>query len=749
MRRKHDPQDELSQQDIELIRSRLRQLDDPIKLPYVLRPENLRERITKEDRRRFREAAYGDFRTWQRLAATAAAVVLVVTAYVGISHNTGLNLLSTKNTGEAAPMAPQEAAYSSADIYHDEAVPQTQLYAQNYHQIYAELGRMLESPAIPSTNNQSSPAAEYEPEMDGNDGGVTIFLAPPTAEEPNEKAGGMSIDSQEMARPKMSGLVAPAAVNRWAEWEKADIAATDGSYLYYYRPSNYLLPQNTVYIIEAKSMNITSRIELESNDGVALQLAGDKLALIVRQLASSGDSEPLYSTGVQRSLSQFENGQSGDRLREHSPDSGTTTLLVYDISDPKTPALQRRFEQDGSYAASMISGSVLYMASVKNLRPNVVETGDPLLCELVPVVRDSAVGYSQAVPAGDIVVTSGSAAASYTVVSAADLSAPEAPAVTKAVLGGDGLYMSPHNLYVYYHTYAQDGQTPTTSLVRMAMRDGGVEVRAQGQIEGRLSGPLSLGERDGTLRAATTSLNPDTGVPGNNIYLLNSKLEPIGSMEGLAPGEVVTSARYVGETAYIVTQNPTEPVFAVDISDQSSPQIIGQLELPSMAQNLISLGNQSFAGLEENIYMNDAGEVVSSGLRLSLYDLSSPGNPQQRSALVLPGTESHTQAMQNPKATLYLPEQRLLGLPLTARTASGKLLLWGYTLIKLDESGQGASLLGTVSHADRLDDSYITSHFQSVERGLNIGDMLYTFSNSKVVASSLSDLKQSGVLELN
>ena len=720
MMRRRKQQEPLLPEDIELIRNRLKQVDDSINLPYVLRAENLRERINKEDRKRFREAAYGDFRSWQRLAVTAAAVVLVVTAYVGVSQ-TGFTFFDNSSGAPSLQEAPAEERYGVAQDYLDEAQPQTQLYAQDYNQIYAELTQAL---------NRATHKAESADGVSMLGGEVGMLAIP-------EEEGDFLVTAQS---------IAPLTANNldWAEQERADLVVTDGEYLYYYRPSNHLLTTNSVYIIEAGSMTIASRIELESNNGVSLQIADNKLALTIRQSGMEG--EPLYTAAVQRSLSQVESGQINLETSDIVPIDGVTSLLVYDVSDPTAPVFERRLDQDGSYAASAVSGSVAYLVTTKTLYQDLLQE-DPLLCNMVPVVRDSTVGDSQALAASNIVVTSANTSANYTVVSAVDLSSPQAPVVTKAVLGGEGMYMSLNNLYVYHSTVAQDGRTPVTNLVRMALRGNDIEVRAQGQVEGTLRSTQSMDEKDGLLRVATTSINPDTQMTSNNLYVLDSKLELTGSIEGLAPGEEIVSARYLGSMVYIITQNETEPIFAVDVSDPKNPLIIGQLDLMGMAQNLIPVSETEYAGLETNTHQQD-GQLVTSGLRVSLYDLSTPHDPKQKDALVLPG-QSYSAALDNAKAVLYVPEKQIIGLPLISRSESnGKLLSWGYVLLQLNDEQQ-ANLIGTVTHADRLDEGYISSHYQDIQRGLVIGDKLYTFSNSKVMATPLDNLREHHTLVLD
>ena len=63
------------------------------------------------------------------------------------------------------------------------------------------------------------------------------------------------------------------------------------------------------------------------------------------------------------------------------------------------------------------------------------------------------------------------------------------------------------------------------------------------------------------------------------LYVLNEDLELIGSLENVAFGETVRSARLMGDVGYFVTFRNTDPLFCVDLSDPTAPVGLGELKV--------------------------------------------------------------------------------------------------------------------------------------------------------------------------
>ena len=57
-------------------------------------------------------------------------------------------------------------------------------------------------------------------------------------------------------------------------------------------------------------------------------------------------------------------------------------------------------------------------------------------------------------------------------------------------------------------------------------------------------------------------------------------------MTGIAPGEEIYAARFMGNTGYFVTYRNTDPLFSVDLSDPAKPEIIAELKVTGFSEYL-------------------------------------------------------------------------------------------------------------------------------------------------------------------
>lgn len=89
---------------------------------------------------------------------------------------------------------------------------------------------------------------------------------------------------------------------------------------------------------------------------------------------------------------------------------------------------------------------------------------------------------------------------------------------------------------------------------------------------GRVTDTFAVNECEGKLRVLTSGQNAVSGEAENNLYLFDENLNLTGKIEGLAQGEEIYAARYLGNMAYFVTYRNTDPLFAVDLSDDKIPR---------------------------------------------------------------------------------------------------------------------------------------------------------------------------------
>ena len=86
----------------------------------------------------------------------------------------------------------------------------------------------------------------------------------------------------------------------------------------------------------------------------------------------------------------------------------------------------------------------------------------------------------------------------------------------------------------------------------------------------------------------------------NALYILGKNLEVTGKIEGLAKGEYIKSARFMGDMAYFVTFRQADPLFSVDVSDAANPKVIGYLKIPGFSEYLHPFGDGLLFGLGQD-----------------------------------------------------------------------------------------------------------------------------------------------------
>jgi hypothetical protein len=63
----------------------------------------------------------------------------------------------------------------------------------------------------------------------------------------------------------------------------------------------------------------------------------------------------------------------------------------------------------------------------------------------------------------------------------------------------------------------------------------------------------------------------------------NGTLANIGKIGGIACGETIWSARFIGERGYLVTFRNIDPLWVIDLSEPTAPTILGELEVPGVS----------------------------------------------------------------------------------------------------------------------------------------------------------------------
>lgn len=202
------------------------------------------------------------------------------------------------------------------------------------------------------------------------------------------------------------------------------------------------------------------------------------------------------------------------------------------------------------------------------------------------------------------------------------------------------VYASQENLYV-----AQSGRwwwwgwgdADMSSHIHKFSLNGGAapSYSASGSVPGWLYDQFAMSEYDNHLRVASTdydwwsgSSTEEESQAGNNITILaddgNNTLTKTGEITGIAPGERIFATRMMGDEGYMVTFRQTDPLYTIDLSDHSNPQVVGELEMPGYSAYLHPIDENHLLA----VGMDGEEDGTINGLAINLFDVSDFANPQ-------------------------------------------------------------------------------------------------------------------------
>ncbi|MGB7345010.1 MAG: beta-propeller domain-containing protein [Pirellulaceae bacterium] len=221
--------------------------------------------------------------------------------------------------------------------------------------------------------------------------------------------------------------------------------------------------------------------------------------------------------------------------------------------------------------------------------------------------------------------------------------------------GGSTVLVTPLSIYITQTDYQSDWpvidaidfipEPPTisTQIDRYELQaDGSVDLAAGGKVPGTLKNSFSLDEHDGSLRIATENTwraNPNDEL-GSSVYVLqqtDADMNIIGATTGLAPGESIYAVRFAGDRGYVVTFRRVDPLFVLDLSDPTDPQVKGELKVPGYSQYLHVVSDQHVIGVGRDANPETG---LYEGLTVSLFNVSNMANPVLQDRYLFDGGRS-------------------------------------------------------------------------------------------------------------
>jgi hypothetical protein len=183
----------------------------------------------------------------------------------------------------------------------------------------------------------------------------------------------------------------------------------------------------------------------------------------------------------------------------------------------------------------------------------------------------------------------------------------------------------------------------TTTIHRFELGDPQQPVRysATGTVRGWLVNQFSMSEHEGHLRVATSLVdwwwgNDVSPVDsGSRVTVLKDNgqglLQHVGMVSGIAPGEQIVTSRFIGDTGYLVTFERIDPLFTLDLSDPTSPRVIGELEIPGFSAYLHPMDDDHLLAVGRG--GNESGQVF--GVAINVFDVGDLASPRLDHQLLL------------------------------------------------------------------------------------------------------------------
>lgn len=365
----------------------------------------------------------------------------------------------------------------------------------------------------------------------------------------------------------------------------------------------------------------------------------------------------------------------------------------------------------------------------------------------------------------------------FTVVVAINVKDPSEPITYETFLFGYAscIYVSLNNIYVAVPSHSENGIT--TEIHKIHIEGGKIEYELSGSVPGLVLNQFSMDEYGGYFRIATmanqqvfrglfstiTSGESENPIV-SNVYVLNMSLAIVGGIEGLAPGERMYSARFIGNRCYLVTFKKVDPLFVIDLGDPANPKVLGKLKIPGYSDYLHPYDENHLIGIGKWTVEAEEGDFTwYQGVKISLFDVSDVEHPREIDNIIIGDRGTDSPVLHNHKALLFDKKLNLLAIPILLAEIDeskypngvppntyGDYVWQGLYIFKITEND--ISLRGRIIHIESSDDFLKSGYWfysdYAIERALYIGNTLYTISNRMIKMNDLESLEEIGVLKL-
>ena len=433
--------------------------------------------------------------------------------------------------------------------------------------------------------------------------------------------------------------------------DESDIIKTDGKYIYYFNQTNhavYIVKSAQESLFWSSEMEVIKKINLPKNFWSPVLYLDNNRLIITASWYSNTD----YS-------------KRGYYINRNSK----TYTIVFDTSNIKSPKLIKLYASDGNLRDSRKIGEYLYVisnnyfnipyynfkdeedididfGSIMPKKLDISKTSDsskqnlklkgksfPYNIKAWNIADCNSIEYSFP---DEETLKKNNFNPWYNIISIINIQDSEQEVKTKVIAGSNSnLYMSLNNLYLTESIYQPNnfscppnarcvmpffwGGTQNTLVHKLGVEGMNIGYKTTGLVPWAPLNQYSMDEKDTNFRIITSEWQPERST---GLYILDEDLELVSSLTGLAPGESFQSSRFIGDKLFLVTFEQIDPLFAIDLSNQEKPEILGELKIPGFSTYLHPYDDTHIIGLGNDTQENQWGWTTTAGLKVDLYKIN-------------------------------------------------------------------------------------------------------------------------------
>ena len=674
------------------ILTQLRKAAEEIEIPEALKPEQIEKQLQEQKAKQQQENQHLEPKKskkiipWRRLGSMVAVLALVVCSGIyitvtrvdknsGTGQTDSVAMTDTQQTVGEADETGDVDVTALGTMYHPASdykeVYQTLLkgYQQNNQQNWIEEETSAET-STAASGAMNSGSDKYDYSEGAEYGSADVDLSE------GSKEGGKDYSTTNL---QMEGV------------DESDVAKIDGSYIYTVEDKYIVITD----IRDGKLKEVTRFLPKDcgaSDRVMEIYVDGDQLILVVQCYETSLEEDSAFCYEM--------NGKS------------TTQIQVYSIVDRKNPEFEGRLIQDGYYNTSRKIGDIVYLFTQYNMTSDVVGYVEKEYTSVIPKVNGEKVAASE-------IYLPESSGESGILVSSLDVNKPDKVLDSKLVISGYAqTYISKDALYLYEEDY--DGAM-ITNIAKFALDEGRISGVAAAAVSGYVRDTFAINASDGYLRVLTTDYSTEDEV--NALYILDENMKLTGQLTGIAPGEEIYAARFMGNTGYFVTYRNTDPLFTVDLSDPAKPEIIGELKVTGFSEYLHFWDDTHLLGIG---YESDENTGNIENIKLSMFNIENPGEVTEEAKLVLKDVD-YSEALYDYKSVIISKDKNLIGL--VCEDYSGSRTKQTYQIYSYEN--------GTFKKQAEIP-GINGANYENV-RGMYSGNVFYLWINDNITSYDMTD----------